>query len=136
MLEDQFFDVCVQLCVLGYLLDDVEKQQCFELVKSILIDPTFEKWTSKLNMDDIEQTAWLFVSDSPTTLLDEVRVTLPEAMQTLVTNIETLKVKNELELAKIRHRATKDTFQRTQTFFNEILDNQKKQIYELEWKSL
>ena len=135
-MEDQFFDVCVQLCVLGYLLDDLEKQQCFELVESILTDPTFQKWTSKLKMDEIEQTAWMFVSDSPTTLLDEVRVTLPEAMQTLVTNIETLQVENELELAKIRHSATKDTFQRTQCLFKVILENQKNKIYELEWKSL
>lgn len=135
-MEDNFFDVCVQLCILGYLLGDVEKKHCFELVTNLLMDSNFQEWTSKLKMEEIEHTAWLLINHYGSDLLDDVKVALPKAMKTIITNIEYLHNKNKLELAQLKHNATKETFERTQGMFREILQSQKNEVYGLKWKQL
>lgn len=135
-MEDNFFDVCVQLCILGYLLGDVEKKHCFQLVNDLLTDSKFQEWTSELKMEEIEHTAWLFINHDESDLLDDVTVALPKAMKDLITGMENLKSSNKLELEKLKHKATKETFRRTECIFKEILDSQQNKIYELEWKQL
>lgn len=135
-MEDQFFDVCVQLCILGYLLDDDNKKQCFDLVNKFLTDSKFQEWTSKLQMEEIEHTAWLFINHNDSHLLDDVKVALPKAMEDLITGLENLQSSNKLELEKLKHKATKETFRHTECIFKEILQSQQNKIYELEWKQL
>lgn len=135
-MEDQFFDVSVQLCILGYLLDETDKKQCFDLVSDLLTDTKFQEWTSELKMEEIEHTAWLFINHNDSHLLDDVKVALPKAMKKLIQGMQTLQSSNELELEKLKHTATKQTFRRTQCIFKEILQNQQNKIYELEWKQL
>lgn len=135
-MEDKFFDVCVQLCILGYLLDETDKKQCFDLVSDLLTDTKFQEWTSKLQMEEIEHTAWSFINYGESDLLDDVTVALPKAMKDLITGMENLKSSNKLELEKLKHKATKETFRRTKCIFKEILESQQNKIYELEWKQL
>ena len=135
-MKDQFFDVCVQLCVLGYLLESEDKQHCFKLVNNLLTDSKFEEWTSELCLEEIEHTSWLFINHYGSDLISEVKVTLPKAMKTLLSNIKRLQITNKLELAKMHHEATKSTFHSTQCLFDEILRQQKKELYKLEWENL
>lgn len=134
-MEDQFFDVCVQMCILGYVLEE-DKKHCFDLVNDLLTDTKFQEWTNKLSMEEIEHTAWLFLNHYGTDIIDEVRVKLPIAMKKLLSDFKTLQYKNALEVSKLKHNATKQTFQRAQGLFDAILHSQQQNIYELEWKNM
>lgn len=136
IIENKFYDVCVQLCILGYLLDDEDKKHCFDMTNKLLTNPDFDQWTQYLKLKDIEETAWIFVNHYGEDLIPEVQLALPKAMTDLMTSIKHLKVENALNMAKLKHEATKCVFRQTKSLFDEILLQQKEHIYQLEWKNL
>ena len=135
-MDDQFFDVCVQLSILGHLVEGTQKTQCFQMRDRLLNEDTFLPWTSSLNAKEVKHTAQLFLTRYGQDILQEVTVSLPTAMKKLMDGIQNIKSKNDLDLAKLRHAATKGVFASVKVCMNELIEEQKAEIFDLEWKAL
>jgi hypothetical protein len=135
-MEDQFFDVCVQLSILGHLVEGTQKTQCFDMRNRLLNEDTFLPWTSNLSAKEVKHTAQLFLTHYGQDILQEVTISLPTAMRKLMASVDNMKRKNSLELAKLRHAATKEVFSSINVCMKELIEDQQAEIFELEWKAL
>lgn len=135
-MEDQFFDVCVQLSVLGHLVEGTQKTQCFDMRNRLLNEDTFLPWTSSLSAKEVKHTAQLILTHYGQDILEEVTVSLPTAMRKLMASVENMKRKNDLDLAKLRHAATKEVFASIKVCMTEMIEEQQADIFDLEWKAL
>ncbi len=62
-MKDQFFDLLVQIYILGYVSGQEDQVRCVGIVRKFLIDPDFEEWVGDFTETEIENTAHIFIKN-------------------------------------------------------------------------
>lgn len=134
--EDQFFDLAVQIGVLGYYVNDSDQKRCCDIIYDLLTHPVFQKWTKNLDLDHVEFVAWLIVKNAEHPMVADLREKLPQTLETLIQSIENESQMIELQLKKLEYASMEDLAEKMQINFQTLLEEKRQEIMKLEWKKL
>jgi len=135
-MQNNFFDICVQVTVLSHFVDSEDQKTCVRLVNTMLGEQEFQEWTKGIDPKEVDHTATLFVNRYGPGIVTEITDKLPKAMQTLMSEFEYLDLVNDIAKKELQHQACEEMYQEVERRFKCMLGEQKKEIDELKWEEL